>query len=176
MAFSSAHIPPHCGRPKKSRLPFEIAAGAAVAIVGVVALALWSGTHDETPRNKAPPKARETVIAHPYRMLERSLSASIGYNRSLQVFRIENRDTFPWTSCLLSLNSHGISSLKLEVDTIKSGLTEAVLIQSTEFVDGDGKKFDPTTSDVARLDLDCETPHGHRYYGGEFGSATPPAR
>src|SRR5437762_2415962 len=74
MAFSSAHIPPHCGRPKKSRLPFEIAAGAAVA------------------------------------------------------------------------------------------------------VDGDGKKFDPTTSDVARLDLDCETPHGRRYYGGEFGSATPPAR
>jgi hypothetical protein len=22
---------------------------------------------------------------------------------------------------------------------------------------------------VARLDLDCETPDGHRYYGGEFG-------
>ena len=77
---------------------------------------------------------------------------------------------------LFRSNSHGISSLKLEVDTVKSGLTEAVLIQSTEFVDGDGKKFDPTTSDVARLDLDCETPHGRRYYGGEFGSATPPAR
>src|SRR5207302_3045683 len=91
-------------------------------------------------------------------------------------FRIENRDTFPWTSCLLSLNSHGISSLKLEVDTIKSGLTEALHIQSTEFVDDDGKKLDPTTSDLARLDLDCETPHGHRYYGGEFGSATPPTR
>ena len=82
MAFSSAHIPPHCGRPKKSRLPFEIAAGAAVALVGVVALALWSGTHDETPGNHAPPKARETVIAHPYRMLERSLTVAIGYNRS----------------------------------------------------------------------------------------------
>ena len=177
MAFSSAPVCPHCGRPsEKSRLPFEIAAGAAVAILGVVALALWAGTHDETPRDNAPPKARETVIAHPYRMLERSLTASIGYNRSLHVFRIENRDTFPWTSCLLSLNSHGISSLKLEVDTVKSGLTEAVLIQSTEFVDGDGKKFDPTTSDLARLDLDCETPHGRRYYGGEFGSAMPPAR
>jgi hypothetical protein len=156
-------------------LPFEIAAGA-VAIVGVVALALWSGTHDETPRNNAPPKARETVIAHPYRMPERSLTASIGYNRSLQVFRVENRDSFPWTSCLLSLNSHGVSSPKLEVDTIKAGLTEAVLIQSTEFVDDDGQKFDPTASDVARLDLDCETPRGHRSYGGEFGSATPPAR
>src|SRR5207244_81878 len=92
----------------------------AIAIVGVVALALWSGTHDETPRNNAPPKARETVIAHPYRMLERSLSASIGYNRSLQVFRIENRDTFPWTSCLLSLNSHRISRLRVSVTTYSS--------------------------------------------------------
>jgi hypothetical protein len=177
MAFSSAHVCPHCGRPnEKSRLPLEIAGAAAVAILAVLALAQWSGTHDETPRGNAPPRARETVIAHPYRMLERSLTASIGYNRSLHVFRIENRDSFPWTSCLLSLNSHGISSLRLEVDTIKSGLTEAVLIQSTEFVDDDGKKFDPATSDVARLDLDCETPHGQRYYGGEFGSATPAAR
>src|SRR5437588_2500989 len=141
MTFSSARICPHCGRPKKSRLPFEIAAGAAVAILGVVALALWAGTHDETPRDNAPSKARETVIAHPYRVLERSLTASIGYNRSLQVLRIENRDTFPCTSCLLSLNSHGISSLKLEVDTITSGLTEAALIQSTQFGDGYGKKF-----------------------------------
>jgi hypothetical protein len=177
MAFSSAPVCPHCGRPKqKPRLLLEIAGGAAVALICVVALAQWSGTHGDTPKNSVPPQARETVIAHPYRMLERSLTASIGYNRSLHVFRIENRDAFAWTNCLLSLNSHGISSLKLEVDTIKSGLTEAVLIESTEFVDDDGKTFDPTTSEVARLDLDCESPDGQRYYGGEFGPVALRAR
>jgi hypothetical protein len=176
MAFASASVCPHCGRPKKSRWPIEIAAGAAVAIVGVISLGLWSGTHGDAPRETAPARVSETVIAHSYRMLERGLTASIGYNRSLHVLRIENRDTFTWTSCLLSLNSQGISSLKLEVDTIKAGLTEAVLLQSTEFVDNDGKKFDPTTSDVARLDLDCETPDGHRYYGGEFGPVRLHAR
>jgi hypothetical protein len=177
MAFASASVCPHCGRPsKKSRLPLEIAAGTAVAIICVVSLGLWSGTREDAPREIAPAKVSETVIAHSYRMLERGLTAAIGYNRSLHVFRIENRDTFPWTGCLLSLNSQGISSLKLEVDTIKAGLTEAVLLQSTEFVDNDGKRFDPTTSDVTRLDLDCETPDGHRYYGGEFGPVTLHAR
>ena len=177
MAFASASVCPHCGRPsKKSRLPLEIAACAAAAIICVISLGLWSGTHEDAPREIAPAKVSETVIAHSYRMLERGLTASIGYNRSLHVFRIENRDTFPWTSCLLSLNSQGVSSLKLEVDTIKAGLTEAVLLQSTEFIDNDGRKFDPTTSDVARLDLDCETPDGHRYYGGEFGPVRLHAR
>lgn len=177
MAFASASVCPHCGRPnQKSRLPIEIAVGAAVAIICVVSLGLWSGAHEDTPRESAAPKASETVIAHPYRMLERSLTGSVGYNRSLHVFRIENRDSFAWTNCLLSLNSRGISSFKLEVEAIKAGLTEAALLQSNEFADDDGKRFDPTTSDVARLDLDCETPHGHLYYGGEFGPITLPAR
>jgi hypothetical protein len=97
------------------------------------------------------PQAVETVIPHPYRMLEHGLAASIGYNRSFHVLRVENRDTFPWKNCLLSLNSHGISSFKLEVEAIEAGPTEAKLLESSEFVDDDGRHFDPTTRDVARL-------------------------
>jgi hypothetical protein len=177
MALASASVCPHCGRPsKKSRLPLEIAAGAVAALICVVSLGRWSGTRGDAPREIAPATVSETVIAHSYRVLERGLTAVIGYNRSLHVLRIENRDTFPWSACLLSLNPRGISSLKLEVDTIKAGLTEAVLLQSTEFVDDDGRNFDPTTSEVTRLDLDCETPDGRRYYGGEFGPVTLHAR
>jgi len=114
------------------------------------------------------PEAAETAIAQPYRALEQSLTASIGYNRKLHLFRVENRDAFPWTHCLFSLNSHGVSGFNLEVETIGAGLTEAALLQASDFVDGAGRKFDPAIDRVATLDLDCETPHGHLYYGGKF--------
>jgi hypothetical protein len=86
---------------------------------------------------------------------------------------VENRDTFPWTSCQFSLNSHGISGYELQVESIKPGLTEAALLQSAEFSDPDGKKFDPSTDKVATLDLDCETTHGHLYYRGKFAWRAP---
>jgi hypothetical protein len=177
MAFLSAPVCPHCGRSnERSRFPLEIAGGAVLAAICVAALALGSGTRDATLQESAPAKAPETLIAQPYRTLEHSLSASIGYNRALHLFRIENRDPFSWTNCQLSLNSHGISSFGLAVDAISAGLTEAALVQSTEFTDDDGRRFDPATTEVARLDLDCETPHGHRYYGGKFGPDTLRAR
>ena len=168
---SSAPACPHCGRPsKKSRVSIEIAAGLGLAVLCVAAVAWHSDWADEAARSSvtslAPP---ETVIARPYRELTRSLDAFIGYNGRLYLFRVENRDAFQWTHCYLSLNSHGISGYDLEIASIKPGLTEAALLQSTEFVDAEGKNFDPYTDRIATLDLDCETPDGHRYYGGRFG-------
>ena len=168
---SSAPACPHCGRPSKnSRLPIEIAAGLGLAVLCIAAVAWHSRWDDEAARGSVTPRAPpETVIARPYRQLTQSLDAFIGYNRTLYLFRVENRDAFPWTHCYLSLNSHGISGYDLEIASIKPGLTEAALLQSTEFVDAEGKNFDPYTDRIATLDLDCETPDGHRYYGGRFG-------
>jgi hypothetical protein len=168
---SSAPACPHCGRPgKKSRLPLEIAVGLGIGVLCIAALAWQSGWDDEAARGKVAPVAHpETAIARPYRQLAQGLDAFIGYNRTLYLFRVENRDGFAWSHCLLSLNSHGISGYQLEVESIKPGLTDALLLQSAEFVDTEGQKFDPTAYPVANLDLDCETPDGHRYYRGTFG-------
>jgi len=173
---SSAPSCPHCGRPaKKSHLPIEIVAGLSIAFICMVALAWPSGSEDEAGRTVASNTPPETVIARPYQ-LERSLSAFIGYNRTLHMFRVENRDTFPWTNCQLSLNSHGISGYDLHVESIKPGLTEAALLQSAEFSDPDGNKFDPSTDRLTRLDLDCETAQGHLYYRGKLGLENPASR
>jgi hypothetical protein len=167
---SSAPSCPHCGRRrKKSHLAIEIVMGLSITSVCLVALAWSSGPQDAAVNDTvASSITPETAIARPYQ-LERSLSAFVGYNRTLHIFRVENRDTFPWTNCLLSLNSHGISGYELEVESIEPGLTEAALLQSVEFADPDGNKFDPSTDKVATLDLDCESTHGRLYYRGKFG-------
>ena len=169
---SSAPACPHCGRPqRKSRFPVEIAAALGLAVIWLVASAWHSSWTDETSQdNLSAPAAPQTVIARPYRRLEQGLSASVGYNRTLYLLRVENRDTFAWTNCEVSVNSHGISGYEQEVKSIEPGLTGAAFLQSAEFVDPDGKKFDPSTDSVATLDLDCETPQGHLYYGGRFGA------
>jgi hypothetical protein len=168
---SSPSTGPHCSRAsKRSRLPIEIVAGLGLGLLCIAALAWQSGWDDEAARSSAAPVAHpETAIARPYRQLTQSLDAFIGYNQTLHLFRIENRDAVPWTHCELSLNSHGISGYDLEVESIKPGLTDAALLQSVEFVDAEGRKFDATTTQVATLDLDCEIPDGHRYYRGKFG-------
>jgi len=167
---SPAPTCPHCGRPsKRSRLPIEITVGLGLAVLCIAALAWQSGWDGEAARSGAEPVAYpETAIARPSRQLTQSLDAFIGYNRTLDLFRVENRDAFSWTHCQLTLNSHGISGYDLEVESITPSLTDAALVQSAEFVDAEGKKFDATTTQVATLDLDCETPGGHRYYRGKF--------
>jgi hypothetical protein len=55
-----------------------------------------------------------------------------------------------------------------DLKTIRPGITEAALVESAAFVDGDGRKFDPATQQVSTLDIACETPKGHRSYGGKF--------
>jgi hypothetical protein len=172
--FVSSPAPtcPHCGRPsERSRLPIEIAAGLGLGVLCIVALAWHSGWDDEGARGGAAPVGNpETAIARSDRRLTQSLDAFIGYNGTLHLFRVENRDAFPWTHCLVSVNSHGFSGYDLDVESIKPGLTDAALLRSGEFVDAEGKNFDPTTNQVATLELDCETPDGHRYYRGKFGA------
>ena len=169
---SSAPACPHCGRPrKKSGLTVEIVGGLSLGAICVIIWALNSVAHDEAAREgPAPTVPRGTIVARPYRQLDSGLTAFVGYNRTLHVFRIENRDTFPWTDCLLSLNSHGLSGYELAVETIEPGLTDAALLQSAGFSDPDGKRFDTSTDPVATLDLDCETPQGRRVYAGKFAT------
>lgn len=166
---------PHCGRLRnKSALPLEFAAGFGLAVLCMLALSWRPDWQDHAPSAVVTPSSpHETVIARPYRHLEQSLTASISYNRTLHVFRVENRDGFTWTDCHLSLNSRGISGYDLLAESIKPGLTGAPLLQSSEFIDPDGKKFDPATENVATLDLDCESPQGRLYYGGKFGADDP---
>ena len=167
---------PHCGRPRqKSYFPIEIAGGLGLAVICVVALSWHSSRQDDTASAGVTPAAPPgTIVARPYRHLERSLTAFIGYNRTLYLFRVENRDAFPWVDCQVSLNSHGISAgYDSGVKSIKPGLTEAALLQSTDFIDPDGGRFDPSDTSVATLDLDCETPHGRLYYAGKFGTQVP---
>jgi hypothetical protein len=167
---SSASACPHCGRPhRKSRFPAEIAAVLGLAAVWLVASAWHSGWTDDTVSDDAaPPAPPETVIARPYRPLEQGLRAFVGYNQTLHLLRVENRDTFAWTNCEVSLNSHGISGYDLDIKSINPGLTDAAFLQSAEFADSDGKRFDSSTQSVETLDLDCETPNGRLYYGGRF--------
>jgi hypothetical protein len=169
---SSARSCPHCGRPRtKARFPIELAAALGLGVIWLVASAWHSSWTDDTVGdNAAATVAPETVIARPYRQLEQGLSAFVGYNQTLYLLRVENRDPFPWTNCQVSLNSRGISGYELDVKSINPGLTEAAFLQSAEFADPDGKKFDPSANRVVTLDLDCETPHGHLYYGGRFGA------
>jgi hypothetical protein len=97
------------------------------------------------------------------------LAATVGYNRKLFLLRVQNGDAFPWSNCELSINAQGISSgYAHPVEMIRPGITEAALLASAEFADGDGHRFDPATQQVATLDIACETPAGHRSYRGKF--------
>lgn len=175
---TSARACPHCGRPnRRPSLPVEIFAYLVLAIAAAGVLAWYSAFRDSGTVQVSGPVVPETVMAEPYRQLEEGLTASIGYNRKLLVFRVENRDSFPWSKCQLSLDGQGISSGYVrQVDAIRPGLTEAALLPSADFTDGAGRKFDPARSGVGTLDLDCETPRGHRYYYGKFPTADSASR
>lgn len=169
---SHARACPHCGRPsKRSHLSVELVGALGLIVFCVVALSWHSTRQDDTASATVKsPTAPATVIARPYSHLEHSLNALVSYNRTLNLFRVENRDAFAWTDCQISLNSHGISDYDLGVKSIRPGLTDAALLQSSEFVDPYGMKFDPSTGSVATLDLDCESPRGRLHYGGKFGA------
>ena len=175
---ASAPSCPHCGRPnKRSSWSIGTLSAFIVIAIGAFLLARWFGSRNSAREDSAAARTPpETVVAQPYRELQSSLTATIGYNRTLNVIRIENGDTFPWTDCQLSLNSHGIAGYELRVAAVKPGLTEAALLQTTEFSEPAGKRFDPGTERVATLDLDCETTRGRLYYGGRFPAADPTGR
>src|SRR5690349_15892448 len=108
--------------------------------------------------------------------LQRILSHATEQGKVWSCWRTSSSDTWLFT-CEMSMplsRKRGTPVLQvclydLEIPSIKPGLTESALLQSTEFVDAEGKNFDPYTDRIATLDLDCETPEGHRYYSGRFG-------
>lgn len=166
---SAALACPHCGRPNRRSSSALGLSGIVVAAAACAAALVWglssrSGAPDE-PVRAIPP---QTTIAQPTRG-DSGLAATVGYNHRLRVLRVQNGDSFAWSNCELSINAQGISSgYTRAVETIRPGITAAALLASTEFVDGEGRRFDPATQQVATLDLACETPQGHRSYAGRF--------
>ena len=166
---STAVACPHCGRPnRRSSAPVELSGILIIAVVCAGALIWRLSSQSEAPGDAARVLPPETTIAQPTRT-GAALTATVGYNHKLFLLRVQNGDPFAWTGCQLSINVQGISSgYTHEVDIIRPGITEAALLASVEFVDGDGRAFDPATQQVATLDIACETPQGHRAYGGRF--------
>lgn len=166
---SAALACPHCGRPnRRGSSPIELSGILIIAIVCAAALIWRLSSQYQAPSEAARPMPPETAIAQPTHA-GAALTATVGYNRKLLLFRVENGDRFPWTACQLSINVQGVSSgYTREVEAIRPGITEAALLPSAEFVDGDGRRFDPATQQVATLDIACETPRGRRSYGGRF--------
>jgi len=166
---SAAAACPHCGRPnRKIASPIGLSGILIVAVVCAGALIWRLSSQYEGARETARAIPPETTFAQPSRADE-GLSATVGYNHKLYMFRVQNGDPYPWTNCQLSINAEGISSgYALEVATIRPGITDAALLESVEFVDGDGRRFEPAALQVTTLDISCETPKGHRSYGGKF--------
>ena len=165
---SAAIACPHCGRPSRTGSS-AIGLSVIVAILAVCAGALiWSlSSRQEAPGGPARAFPPATTIAQPAR--GGGLAATVGYNRRLFLLRVQNGDSFPWSNCELSINAQGISSgYTHPVETIRPGITEAAMVASAEFVDGEGHSFDPATQQVATLDVACETAQGHRSYQGKF--------
>jgi hypothetical protein len=166
---SAALACPNCGRPnRRSSSPIELSGILIIAVV-CAAVLLWRlSSQYQAPSDAARVLPPETMVAQPARQ-GAGLTATVGYNRTLFNLRVENGDPFAWTGCQLSLNAQGVSSgYTREVETIRPGLTEAALLASGEFVDADGRRFDPAAQQVATLDIACETPHGRRSYAGRF--------
>jgi len=166
---TSAPSCPHCGRPNRSAsASIGISGILSIAIVGAGVFAWRLSSRNATLSESAPPGPPETIVARPARDPE-GLSAAVGYNRKLSVVRIENRDAYAWSHCLLSLNAHGISAgYTHEVMSIRPGITEAALLESAEFTAENGRRFDPTAEVPATLDIACDTPQGPQSYAGSF--------
>jgi hypothetical protein len=128
------------------------------------------------PAPHSPPNPNPT---QPAQRADRGLSAEIGYNATLLLFRVENRDTFDWSDCQFNLNAKGTDpGFTQKVASVKPGLTEAAQLRVGDFTDAAGAKFDATAHKVTTLDFGCDTPQGRLYYGGQFqlGETTYPGR
>jgi hypothetical protein len=156
-------------------------AGRACLPVVLALLLGCSGQHGAAP---APAAARSVppsppASAQPAQRTDRGLSAEIGYNATLLLFRIENRDTFAWSDCQFNLNAQGTDrGYTQKVASVKPGLTEAAQLRVGDFTDAAGAKFDAAGHKVKTLDFGCDTPQGRLYYGGQFqlGETTYPGR
>ncbi|MGP8033581.1 MAG: hypothetical protein ACLPQ6_05485 [Steroidobacteraceae bacterium] len=171
---SSAPSCPHCGRPsRKPSSRIELSGILVIAAVCAGALIWRLSSRSTPPVESAPASVPGTSIAQPSREIE-GLSATIGYNRKLALLRVENRDTFTWSHCQLSLNAHGISSgYTHELDSIAPGIAQAALVGAADLTADDGRRFDPANEPVATLEVACDTPTGPRSYGGSFTPQSP---
>ena len=171
---SAARACPHCGRPNRtSSSVLGLSGIVAIAAVCAGALIWRASSRSEAPGEPAHAQPPETAIAQPARA-DSGLAATAGYNRTLWVLRVQNGDAYDWNNCELSINAQGISSgYTHQVEKIRPGITAAALLASAEFVDGEGHRFDPTTQQVATLDVACETPQGRRSYSGKFAPPRP---
>jgi hypothetical protein len=166
---SSAVSCPHCGRPRRRRAPGVELSGILVIAAVCAGVLIWRlSSRSPPPAETAPASAAETVVARPSRASE-GLNAGLGYNRRLNLIRLENRDTFAWSHCQLSINAHGISSgYTHELESVAPGIAQAALLPVAEFAGVGGRTLDPSTEPVATLDIVCQTPSGPLSYGGSF--------
>ena len=166
---TSAPSCPNCGRPnRRAGSSREISGLVTLAIVGAAALTWYFSSRSGAGSESAASIPPETVFARPARGRE-GLTAGVGYNHKLSVLRVENRDSYAWNDCLLSLNAHGISAgYTRDAASIRPGITEAALLESTEFSAENGRKFDPAVEAPATLDITCDTPQGKQSYAGSF--------
>lgn len=89
------------------------------------------------------------------------LAAEIGYSHAQSLFRVENRDTFPWGNCQFTLNAHGTTpGYTLTIASMKPGIEGAAVLRAGDFTDAAGKRFDPVADRVSTLDVGCDTPQG----------------
>jgi hypothetical protein len=166
---STARACPHCGRPnRRSSSPFELSGILIIAVICAGALLWRLSSRTPAPAESAQALSPETVIAQPGRD-NNGLAASVGYNHKLSLLRVQNGDAFAWTGCQLSINARGVSAGYVhDLESIGPGITAAALVETAEFVDGDGHRFDSATEQIATLDIACDTPQGRRRYGGKF--------
>jgi len=154
--------------PRKRTSPIELSGVLIIAAVCAGFLMWRLSTRQPESPEQPQAVAAETTIAQPTRA-GTGLSAKIGYNSKLKLFRVENGDAFAWSDCQLSLNAAGVSSgYTHTVEAIEPGITGAALIESADFIDGEGHRFDAERQQVATLDVACQTPQGPRAYGGRF--------
>ena len=154
-------------------------AGVPLLLPAALALLLGcSGQKAAAPAAQSAPAA-PAPPSQAAKPADPGLTAEIGYNARLLLFRIENRDSFPWSNCQFNLNAEGTDpGYTLEITSLKPGLTEAAQLRVGDFADAAGGKFDADAHKVKTLDFGCDTPRGRLYYGDQFrlGETTRPGQ
>lgn len=122
----------------------------------------------------APSASSPRSEAAPAHQADPQLTAEIGFSHAQSLFRVENRDAFPWSNCQFILNAQGNApGYTLAIASVKPGLREAVKFRPGDFTDAAGKRFDAAAGRVATLDLACDAPQG-RLRAEQFLLGEPP--